>query len=104
MIRREQRVLTTTRFPLIKRIGYTDLYLTRRRFEARRIFSGRRLLQAPLGPPGIIGSDRHGFEVERDGERKYLTLRTTLRGGGRIRFRVEDPSGWVADIRANGDG
>lgn len=104
MVRTAHRVLTTTKFPLIKRIGYTNLYLTRRRFEARRVFSGRRLLQAPLGAPGIVGSDRHGFEVERDGERCFLTLRTTIRGGGRIRFRVDDPKGWVADIRAHGDG
>lgn len=103
ILRRERRVLTSARFPVIKRVGYNDLYLTRRRFEARRIFSGRRLLQAPLGAPGIVGSDRHGFEVERDGERVFLTLRTALRGGGRIRFRVADPEAWLADIRAHGD-
>ena len=104
ILRTERRVFTTARFPVVKRMGWNNLYLTRRRFEVRRIFSGRRLLQAPLGAPGIVGSDRHGFEVERDGTRSLLTLRTALRGGGRIRFRVQDPDAWLADIRFHGDG
>ncbi len=101
VVRTEQWVFTRIRFPLIKRITFTHLVLTRRRFAALHWCSMNKVLQAPIGAPGKVDTDRNGFEVEISGKRKLLVLRTTIRGGGRIRFHLQDPDAWLEEIRKN---
>lgn len=97
----EQWVFTRFRFPLIKRITFTHAILTRRRFAVLHWCSLNKVLQAPIGAPGTVDTDRNGFEVETRGKRKLLVLRTTIRGGGRIRFHLLDPDAWLEEIRRN---
>jgi hypothetical protein len=101
VLRTAQWVFTRFRFPLIKRITFSHVVLTRRRFAALHWCSMNKVLQAPLGAPGAVDADRNGFEVEARGKRKLLLLRTTIRGGGKIRFHVPDPDAWLEDIRRN---
>ncbi len=90
----ERRVFTRFNFPLIKRVTFTRVYLTRRRFVVLNWLSLGMVLQAPPGPAGSAGTEKGRFEIESRGRRKLLTLKTTLRGGGRIRFHLHDPEAW----------
>jgi len=99
ILRSEHRVFTSFRFPLIKRITFTRVILTRRRFAAMHWCSLHKVLQAPLGASGVAGTETGWFEVESRGTRKLLLLRTTIRGGGRIRFHLSDPPAWLKTIQ-----
>ena len=99
ILRSEAWVFTRFRFPLIKRVTFTRVILTRRRFVVLHWCSRNKVLQAPPGPRGAAGSDLHGFEVEQAGARKRLVLRTTIRGGGRVRFHLSDPDAWLEAIK-----
>ena len=101
ILRSQDRVLTRIRFPLIHRVTFTRVVLSRRRFVMFHGLTRRLLLQAPLGPKGSPGKEEGRFETEGKGEKKRLVFRTPRRGGGRIRFHLRDAEGWLADIRDN---
>ena len=58
------------------------------------------MLQVPLGPPGKAGKEEGRFEAE--GQKEILTIRATMRGGGRIRIHVKDGKAWLKDIVEQG--
>lgn len=95
----EKRVFTRFNFPMIKRITFTTIFLTRNRFVMIHALTHNKILQAPLGHPETAGNDEAWFEVEQRGARKVLLLRTTLRGGGRIRLHVRNPDEWLGLIK-----
>ncbi len=95
----EERVFTRFNFPMIKRITFTRVFLTKKRFVMVHSLTRNKILQAPLGHPETAGSDEAWFEVEQRGTRKVLLLRTTLRGGGRIRLHVKNPDEWLSLIK-----
>lgn len=101
LLRAQDRVLTRIRFPLIHRVTFTTVMLSRRRFVVFHGLTRRLLLQAPLGPRGAPGKEEGRFETEGKGKRRRLAFRTPRRGGGRIRFHLNDPDGWLADIKDN---
>ena len=101
ILRAREWVFTRIRFPLIHRITFTRVMLSRRRFVVFHGLTRRLLLQAPLGPKGVPGKEEGRFETEGKEGKKRLVFRTPRRGGGRIRFHLPDAEGWLADIREN---
>jgi|GEM_PF-2847655 len=99
LLRRERGVLTRFNFPLIKKITWTRIYLTEHRFLIVHWFTLSFLLQAPVGAEGAPGTEKARFEVESKGRKKRLLLRTTIRGGGKIRFHLADPEDWFRTIK-----
>ena len=99
ILRSEGWVFTRFRFPMIKRVTFTWVILTRRRFVVLHWCSRNKVLQAPLGPHGATGTEINWFEVERVDTKKRLVLRTTVRGGGRVRFHLSDPDAWLEAIK-----
>jgi hypothetical protein len=98
LLRSQRWVLTRIRFLLLRRITFCHLYLSTRRFILLHFLTHRVLLQAPLGPQGKAGKEEGRFEVEKTQSRPLLTLKTTLKGGGRLRFHVKDAKAWYQDI------
>jgi len=98
LLRSEQWVLTRFRFPLIRRITFSHARLSRKRLILFHFLTRRMMIQAPLGPKGKAGGEDGFFEVEKRGSKAVLTLKTTIRGGGRIRMHVNDPDAWLKDI------
>lgn len=97
----QKRVFTRMRFPMIYRMTFCTVVVTRYRFMLMHFLTRSKILQAPLGAAGAPGKEEGRFEVEELGEKKVLTFRTTIRGGGRIRMHVRNPEEWVARIREN---
>jgi hypothetical protein len=97
----ERWVFTRFNFPMVKRLTFSHAYLTKRRFITTQWCSLGMVLQAPVGPSGSPGTEKGRFEVETRGSRKVLLLRTTLRGGGRIRFHLNNPDEWLRKIADN---
>jgi len=95
----EGPVFTRFNFPMIKRITFSRVFLTKKRFVMVHWITRNKVLQAPLGHPRSAGGDDAWFEVEQKGKRKVLLLRTTLRGGGRIRLHLKKPDEWMTLIR-----
>jgi hypothetical protein len=95
----QRRVFTRFNFPMIKRITFTRIVLTRRRFVALHWCSLNQVLQAPVGPKNLAGTENGTFEAEKRGTKTRLLLRTTLRGSGKIRFHVPNAKEWVDAIR-----
>jgi hypothetical protein len=101
LLRAQHAVLTRIKFPLLRRITFTHLYLSKDRFMLFHFLTRKMLLQAPVGPRGAPGKEEGRFEIENRGGTKILTFRTPIRGGGRIRFHVRDAPGWLDDIIAH---
>ncbi len=95
----ERMVFTRFNFPMIKRITFATVFLTEKRFVMVHWLTRNKILQTPLGHRGSAGKDEAYFEVEQRGKRKLLLLRTTLRGGGRIRLHIADPDEWLILIK-----
>lgn len=102
LLRSQHGVLIRINFPLVKRITFTHVYLSKRRLMLFYALSRCRRVQAPLGPLGRAGNENGRFEVERKGKRSLLTLKAAMWGGGRIRMHVKDAEGWLKDIKAHG--
>jgi hypothetical protein len=98
----ERFVFTRFNFPMIKRITFSHAFLTRSRFVIVHWLSRNMILQAPLGPEGRAGTEKGRFEAERRGKKARLLLRTTIRGGGRVRFHLKKPDEWLRGIRTEG--
>ena len=97
LLRSEHYVLIRINFPLLRRITFAHIYLSKRRLILFHFLTRGLILQAPLGEAGASGKEEGRFEVEK-GKKKRLVFKTTIRGGGRIRMHLKDPSGWLADI------
>jgi hypothetical protein len=97
LLRSEHHVLIRIHFPLLRRITFAHIYLSKRRLILFHFLTRGLILQAPLGEAGASGKEEGRFEVEK-GKKKRLVFKTTIRGGGRIRMHLKDPSGWLADI------
>lgn len=94
-------VMTGFSFPMIKKLTFADIFLSRRRFVVTHWLTANMILQAPLGAEGAAGTEKGRFEVEETDRGGRLLLRTTLRGGGKVRFRLDDPEAWLQGIRDN---
>ena len=97
LLRCEHYVLIRINFPLLRRITFAHIYLSKRRLILFHFLTRGLILQAPLGEAGASGKEEGRFEIEK-GEKKRLTFKTTIRGGGRIRMHLTGPSGWLTDI------
>ena len=103
LLRSQHWVLIRVNFPMVKRITFTHVYLSRRRVMLFYALTRGKRVQAPLGPKGSAGREEGRFEVETRGGRSLLAWKTGLWGGGRIRMHVGNPKEWLADIKAQGE-
>jgi hypothetical protein len=101
LLRSQSGVRVGFRFSLLLRTTFCHVHLSRRRLILFHWFTRGLVLQAPLGARGAAGKEGGRFEAEQRGKRKTLTLRTSLRGGGRVRIYVKDADEWLKDIAAN---
>ncbi len=102
LLRSQRWVLIRFHFLLVRRITFAHIFLSKRRIVLFHYFTRRLILQTPLGLKGTAGKAEGRFETEGEGNSQRLVFRTTVRGGGRIRMRLENGAGWLEDIRANG--
>ena len=97
MLREKGGVLMTVNFPLLKRITFVRVLLSRRRLVIVHGLTRGKILQAPVGPEGSCGTEEGTFEARG----AWLVFRTTMRGGGRVRMRIPEAREWIEAIRAN---
>lgn len=97
VLRRAAWVPVTMNFPMIKRVTFCCIVLSRRRLVLFHFLTRGKILQTPLGPEGAAGMDEGRFEVKGP----WLVFKTTMRGGGRVRMRVKDAKAWRDEIAAN---
>jgi hypothetical protein len=102
ILREEGWVFTRIRFPLMRRITFSHVYLSAHRIVLFRSLTRSLILQAPPGQRGSTGKPEGRFELEARGQRTLLTFHTPTRGGGRIRLHVKDPEAWIGAIRDQG--
>ncbi|MBU0755746.1 MAG: hypothetical protein KJ645_11445 [Planctomycetes bacterium] len=98
VLRAQSWVRVGFRFPMLYRTTFCHVYLSKRRLILIHFLFGTKILQAPLGPKGAPGKEGARFEKEKRGNREVLSLRTTMRGGGRIRLYVDDAAAWLKEI------
>jgi hypothetical protein len=99
IIRRQSWVLIRVWFPLIHRITFTHIFLTKKRLVLFHAVTRNKMLQTPVGPKGSPGKEQNLFKAERA---NLLTFTSPIRGGGRIRMHLKDANGWFDDIVEQG--
>jgi len=98
LLRYKKWRLIRVNFPLIHRITFSDIYLTKNRLVLINSFTKNKMLQAPVGPKGKAGKDNNIFKVEKA---SMLTFTTPINGGGRIRMHLKNALDWFNDIVEN---
>ncbi|MHC4941911.1 MAG: hypothetical protein ACYTG7_02720 [Planctomycetota bacterium] len=101
LLRSQNWVRVGFRFSLLLRTTFCHVHLSKRRLILFHYFTRGMVIQAPLGAKGSAGKEGGRFEVDRRGNRKVLTFRTSLRGGGRVRIYVKDADAWLKEIIDN---